>query len=104
MHIQNTIEDKLNTAFQPSHLELINESSNHNVPAGSESHFKVTIVCQSFEGLTLLKRHRLINAVLKDELNGQIHALALHTLSPAEWLSQGKQVPASPDCKGGSKA
>lgn len=103
MQMQNTLEGKLKAAFNPEHLEVVNESSNHNVPAGSESHFKVTLVCQDFEGLMLIKRHRLVNAALKEELSGQIHALALHTLTPAEWTAQNGQVPQSPDCKGGGK-
>ena len=103
MQMQNTIEGKLKSTFNPDHLDVVNESANHNVPAGSESHFKVTLVCKEFEGLMLIKRHRLVNAALKDELSGQIHALALHTLTPAEWTAQGGTVPVSPDCKGGSQ-
>jgi len=103
MQIQNTIEGKLQTALRPQHLTVVNESFKHNVPAGSESHFNVTIVCKEFEGMMLIKRHRLVNAALKQELSGQIHALALHTLTPAEWESQGGQVPASPDCEGGGR-
>lgn len=103
MQIQKSIEGKLQAAFQPQHLTVVNESSKHNVPPGSESHFNVTIVCDEFDGLMLIKRHRLINAALKEELDGQIHALALHTLTPAEWAAQEGQVPDSPDCKGGGR-
>ncbi len=103
MRIQNTIEAKLQEALKPSFLSVINESDGHNVPAGSESHFKVTLVCSDFEGQMLIKRHRQVNAVLKQELDGQIHALALHTYSPDEWAAQGGQTPASPACRGGDK-
>ncbi len=103
MQMQNTIEGKLKSAFDPKHLSVENESSNHNVPAGSESHFKVTIVCEDFDGLMLIKRHRLVNAVLKEELAGHIHALALHTLTPSEWEAQAGEVPTSPDCQGGGR-
>lgn len=103
MQMQNSIEGKLQTALQPQHLAVVNESSKHNVPPGSESHFNVTIVCDEFEGLMLIKRHRLVNAALKEELAGQIHALALHTLTPAEWAAQNGQVPDSPDCQGGGR-
>lgn len=103
MQMQSTIEHKLEQAFHPQHLAVLNESSKHNVPAGSESHFNVTVVSEAFEGLMLIKRHRLVNAALKDELAGQIHALALHTLTPAEWAAQGGQVPESPDCRGGGR-
>jgi len=49
MTIQDNIAKKLNDAFSPEHLEVINESYMHNVPEGSESHFKITIVCDEFK-------------------------------------------------------
>ncbi|MFW5452538.1 BolA/IbaG family iron-sulfur metabolism protein [Thioalkalivibrio sulfidiphilus] len=104
MNIQTDIERKLREAFDPVHLEVINESGNHNVPPGSESHFKVTIASQAFEGERLVGRHRKVNAVLSEELAGRIHALALHTLTPDEWFERAGRVPDSPPCLGGSKA
>lgn len=106
--IQAVIAEKLASAFEPIHLEVINESHNHNVPSGSESHFKVVIASAKFEGDRLIKRHRAINNVLSDELANRIHALALHTYSAQEWLTNfadehGKNVPSSPKCMGGSK-
>lgn len=62
---------------QPTHLEVINESNMHNVPKGSESHFKVVVVSMDFENLSLIKRHRMVNDVLKDELAGGVHALSI---------------------------
>ncbi len=103
MQIQNTIESKLKDALKPEYLQVVNESDNHNVPAGSESHFKVTLVCAEFDGQMLIKRHRQVNAVLKEELANQIHALALHTYSPEEWQRQGGEAPESPECQGGSQ-
>ena len=50
MSVLETIQTKLAEAFDPEHLEVINESGSHNVPAGSESHFKVVIVANAFEG------------------------------------------------------
>jgi BolA family transcriptional regulator, general stress-responsive regulator len=104
MSIQNDIERKLREAFDPVHMEVVNESGNHNVPPGSESHFKVTIASEAFEGERLVGRHRKVNQVLADELAGSIHALALHTLTPDEWFERAGRVPASPPCMGGSKA
>lgn len=103
MSVQATIEQKLAAAFAPDFLEVINESNNHNVPTGSESHFKVTIVSQTFEGKRLLQRHRAVNQTLADELANQIHALAMHTYTKDEWQAQNQTAPASPDCLGGSK-
>jgi len=104
MTVASVIEQKLLDAFQPSHLTVINESNNHNVPPGSESHFKVVIVAKAFDGERLIKRHRLVNAVLAEELAGKIHALALHTYTEKEWQEQyADKVPSSPNCAGGGK-
>ena len=104
MTIAATIEEKLRSAFSPLHLEVINESNNHNVPPGSESHFKVIIVSKSFEGERLIKRHRAVNSVLSVELAEKIHALAQHTYTEKEWHDYyAKNTPSSPNCLGGGK-
>ncbi|MFQ5545002.1 MAG: BolA family protein [Acidiferrobacterales bacterium] len=104
MTTQGVIEKMLNDELEPLHLEVVDESSMHNVPLGSESHFKVTVVSQQFEGEMLVVRHRLVNDILADLLNSQIHALALHTLTPDEWFERGNDERDSPPCLGGSKA
>lgn len=103
MTMQSQIEQKLADGISALHLDVLNESNNHNVPAGSESHFKVTVVSEDFAGLPLIKRHRMINAILADELNGQIHALALHTYTTEEWDKISNNAPMSPPCLGGGK-
>ena len=102
MTMQQTIEEKLAQAFDAEFLAVENESHMHNVAPGSESHFKVTIVSPQFDELMLIKRHRLVNKALEQEIQ-QIHALALHTLTPSEWQARGGQVAASPKCRGGGK-
>jgi BolA protein len=101
--VQATIEEKLTAGVELAHLEVINESANHNVPAGSSSHFKVVLVAAEFEGQRLLQRHRLVNKLLQAELAGQIHALAIHAFSPAEWLARHGDSPMSPPCLGGGR-
>ena len=101
MNKQDTIIQKLNQAFSPEHLEVINESHKHSGP-DPESHFKAVIVSDDFKGKMLIARHRLVNKVLDDELKGGIHALALHTMTMEEWFKKGK-APESPPCAGGSK-
>lgn len=106
--VQDRITRKLNDALCPEHLEVINESNMHNVPEGSESHFKVVIVSDDFKGKMLIARHRLVNQILQEELNkeghdGGIHALALHTMTMDEWFKKGK-APDSPECLGGGKS
>lgn len=103
MKVLTIIEEKLVNDFNPLHLEVINESGNHNVPEGSESHFKVIIVSPAFAGKNLLTRHRMINATLADELKDSIHALAIHTYTEEEWQETSGGAPMSPPCLGGGK-
>lgn len=102
MTMQAHITQKIETDMAPVFLEVVNESHMHNVPEGSESHFKITVASDKFEGLSLIKRHRMMNELLKDEI-GQIHALALHTLTPDQWFERSGHTPDSPPCLGGSK-
>jgi BolA protein len=103
MNIQSQITTKIQQVMQPDFLEVINESHMHNVPPGSESHFKVTVVSGEFNGKKLIARHRQINGILAEELNGKIHALALHTLTPEEHFERAGKVAESPLCMGGGK-
>lgn len=100
--VENQIHTRLTQTFQPIHLDIVNESYMHSVPAGAETHFKVTLVSPLFDGKRQVQRHQAIYACLAEELGSGVHALALHTFSPAEWQMNG-QVPASPQCLGGSK-
>ncbi|MBK4775798.1 BolA family transcriptional regulator [Candidatus Pantoea edessiphila] len=95
--IREQIEEKLRLAFNPFHLEVNDESYKHNVPAGSESHFKVIIVSDFFKGERFLIRHRAIYSELTIELS-KIHALALHTYTLKEWSVLQYAVPNSPCC------
>jgi len=103
MSMQTQIEEKLTNGLQIRHLEVVNESNNHNVPPGSESHFKIIVVTPDFEGKTLINRQRMINSILADELKGRIHALAMHTYTEEEWNKHIGNAPMSPPCMGGGK-
>ena len=99
--VQQRIETLLDAAFSLQHLEVQNESSGHNVPAGSETHFKVVLVDAAFAQRTRIERHRAVHAVLQAELQAGVHALAIHTYSPQEWSSRFGNAPMSPPCLGG---
>lgn len=101
MTIQQRIAEKLAETLQPAHLEVVNESGNHNVPAGSETHFKVVVVSPFFDGERLIQRHRRVNEALADELSGGVHALAMHTYTADEWRRRFGEAPMSPPCLGG---
>jgi BolA family transcriptional regulator, general stress-responsive regulator len=104
MMIQQEIEQELQGVFTPEFLQVENESSQHNVPANSETHFKVVLVTDQFEGKRSVARHQAVYAALQAQLDGPVHALALHTYTPAEWQERQATAPDSPDCLGGSKA
>ena len=104
MSMQSQIETKLAEGLSVRHLEVLNESNNHNVPPGSESHFKLVVVAPEFEGKTLINRHRLVNQILAEELKGPVHALAMHTYTEAEWNKLSGNAPMSPPCMGGGKS
>jgi BolA protein len=103
MVVQTRIEDKLTRELVPARLVVENESKNHSVPAGSETHFKVTVVSPRFEGLGRVDRHKLVYSILKDELAGGVHALTITSRTPSEWAADAT-VTASPPCLGGSKS
>ena len=88
MGVQDRIRDKLTEAFQPLVLDVEDESHKHaghaGAPEGGESHFKVRLVSAAFEGQNRVARQRAVYDVLKEELAGPVHALALVTQSPDE--------------------
>jgi BolA protein len=99
MSIRETIQAKLEAAFLPQHLTIVNESHRHAMKA-ADSHFHITIVSHAFEGQGLVARHRAVNKALTEELAGPVHAITLHTLTPEEWAARGGEVAASPRCHG----
>jgi len=105
MSMQERIESKLRAALSPSELRLEDDSAMHGVPPGSETHWNLVVVSSAFEGRGLVDRHRDVYAALGDELRQGIHALAMKTLTPAEWDASGQQADGeAPPCLGGSKS
>lgn len=98
--VETAIRSKLEAALQLEVMLVENESDQHSGPAGRESHFKLTLVSEDFEGLMPVKRHQKIYALLAEEKAGPVHALALHLYTPKEWQAKGEQRPNSPDCLG----
>jgi BolA protein len=88
MTAKDTIAKKLTDALHPESLSVIDESHLHEGHAGhrpgGETHFRIHIVSRAFEGKSRVERHRMINALLADDLAGGVHALALKTQAPGE--------------------
>jgi BolA protein len=86
--VTRTIREKLQAAFGPSRLEVIDDSARHAGHAGAreggESHFNLVIVAPEFEGLSRVERQRRINSALREELAGPVHALSIKALAPSE--------------------
>jgi len=81
MEMAGKIKARLEAAFQPSVLNVIDESERHRGHAGwregGQTHFRVEIRASGFAGMSRIERHRSIHAALGAELIGDIHALAL---------------------------
>jgi BolA protein len=101
---KDNIEKTLRDNLHPMHIEVVDESHMHSVGEGAQSHFKVTLVSEAFDGKMLVARHREVNRLLASEFDKGLHALALHTMTPEEWFAKGGAIPDSPPCLGGSKA
>ncbi|CCB67624.1 BolA family transcriptional regulator [Hyphomicrobium sp. MC1] len=90
MSVTGRLREKLMIALKPTRLDIINESELHashrNSPGTDESHFRILVVSEAFSGKSRIERHRLVNDLLKDELAGGVHALALSTIAPGEAL------------------
>ena len=86
--IFDTIQDKLQTAFAPTRLEIVDDSDRHSGHAGAreggESHFNVTIESKAFAGANKVARQRMVYRALSQELAGPLHALSVKALAPGE--------------------
>ena len=103
MTVQEEIVMQLQERFSPDFLDVVNESHQHSVPPNSETHFKVVLVSRHFVDSSRVKRHQQVYAALATQMEGPVHALALHTFAPDEWQQRAAPAQASPPCKGGSK-
>jgi BolA protein len=88
MRTADIITEKLTGAFAPTSLRVEDESHQHEGHTGhrpgGQTHFRVYIVSGAFRGKSRIERHRMINTALTDELQGGVHALAIHAKSPDE--------------------
>jgi BolA protein len=89
MSVKSRIETRLNEAFSPERLVVIDESQHHaghqpDITGTGETHMRVRIVSSAFAGMTRLARHRAVNDLLKPELDAGLHALAIEPAAPGE--------------------
>ena len=95
MTVRAQIEAKLQAAFAPERMDVVDESHLHaghhhdtshhaGFDGSGETHFRVVVVSPAFAGLSRLDRHRAVNAALAAELSGGVHALAIEAKAPGE--------------------
>ena len=101
MTVQKVLEEKLRSHLNPQWMRVINESPSHRVPEGSESHFRVIVVSEKFQGLSQVKRHQMVYQIIDQELKNSIHAFSQQTFTPEEWIREGGEQIGSPPCRGG---
>lgn len=81
MRVEDEIREKLQAAFQPHELVVVDDSESHRGHAGyqegGQSHFNLRIAAEAFENMSRIERHRAVHAALGPELIGRIHALAM---------------------------
>ncbi|MBT9370783.1 BolA family protein [Rhizobium sp. CSW-27] len=87
--VRARIETRLSEALGPERLEVIDESHHHaghrpNITGTGETHMRVRVVSARFSGLGRLQRHRMVNELLKAELEAGLHALAIEAAAPGE--------------------
>lgn len=86
--VSEAIHHKLDTAFAPSRLDVVDDSDRHAGHAGAreggESHFSVTIEAAAFAGVGRVQRQRMVYGALTEELAGPVHALSVKALAPGE--------------------
>ena len=94
--IESQIVNTLSSFMNLASLKIINESFMHNVPEGSESHFKIVVVTNDFNNLSIIQRHKLIYKTL-DSLMNEIHALSIHAFNEEEF-KLNPVILDSPEC------
>jgi len=89
MSVIKSLEKKLHDAFNPDALEILNESHLHaghqpGFDGTGESHIRIRITSPQFDGTSRVERHRKINALLVEEIERGLHAIAIEAHSSAD--------------------
>jgi acid stress-induced BolA-like protein IbaG/YrbA len=74
-----TIQTLIQNSLPCEHLQVLGDDG---------THFEALIVSSAFEGKNRVARHQLVYQALGEKMRVEIHALAMKTLTPAEWATQ----------------
>jgi BolA protein len=91
------------TPLKVSHHQLDNDSHKHSGSA-TDSHYNLVLVSDEFAGLSPVKRHQSVYALVGELMSNPIHALALHCYTQEQWQARQAQMPATAPCMGANKA
>lgn len=100
MSKQDELFAKIQANLNPQFVKIENESHMHSSGKGADSHFKLVIVSELFDGMRKVQRHQKLYQLFAEDLQNGIHALALHLYTPQEWAAQNETFPRSPACRG----
>lgn len=96
MNMQEQIEQKLIRAFDPVHLEVIDESHEHKMPKGSQTNFRAVVVSEYFIGKSRNERHTKVYRALLEELDGLIKTFTVRTYDTRQWQGRDCSLPSEP--------
>jgi BolA protein len=83
---EQMIRERLETAFSPTELEIVDESHKHAGHAGARGggHFIAHVVSEAFAGKSTIERHRMVYDAMGDLMNSEVHALSIKADTPSE--------------------
>lgn len=88
------IRDAIRLGLDASQVVVIDHSAEHAGHPGAATgagHFEVTVVSDRFEGLSRVSAQRLVYQAVAELMATEIHALSMHTFTPAQWQARGHQ-------------
>ncbi|TNC73833.1 BolA family protein [Rubellimicrobium roseum] len=81
MQLAEEMRQRLETAFGPTHLEVLDESEQHRGHGGwregGGTHWRIRLQSPALAPMSRIERHRAVHAALGADIVGRIHALAL---------------------------
>ena len=87
MNLVQEIKSRLKKTIAIDHLTIMDDTGKHlrHQHYDGGRHFKIIIVSSTFEGVSLLDRHKLVYQALDGMIKNEIHALGLKTIATSEW-------------------
>ena len=90
MNLVQEIKSRLKKTIAIDHLTIMDDTGKHlrHQHYDGGRHFKIIIVSSTFEGLSLLDRHKLVYQALNGMIKNDIHAIGLKTIATSEYINE----------------